>query len=361
MIKAQRAHNQVYAAVHDAVGRATRPNQTDNQSLKTADQTEADLTRPTTSPKNGLTSPNQTDNQSLKTADQTAPVHATAATSPNQTYRPTTLSVDQTVRMISNRVNQQLDSGKLARELRHIRVACILAHDQISRTAALPSVDFDLLAADILATSTAGLPAPDQTARPALPDRPDQTGLVKSDWSETGLVKNQPDHEAIKKQAEIDELKQKLANQTAAIAAAKAEADRKAKEEADRQAAAAAAKAEADRKAKEGADRQAAAKAAKEEADRKAAEEAERGDLTVEQVELAVTVLADAIAAGTLGKSGKSIGSGKVSPILKAAGLPTSTDKLKRLLKLAGKRLVEQGIAANHRNPGNGNPDYIIA
>jgi hypothetical protein len=219
-----------------------------------------------------------------------------------------------------------------------------------------------------------GLPTP--------PVRFYQSGLLKSDYSDqSGLPRTTSDYSDEK----IGELNKKLAEQQAEMdakkqadlkAAHQSEVDRKALEakhqaevaEAGRKAAeAAAAQAEVDRKAaahQSEVDRKAAeAAAAKEAADRlaaaeqEAADRAERGGLTDEQIALAADVIRNAIQAGHI----TTLGFTATSPILKAAGLPVSTEKLKTLLKLACKVLAAEGVTKLNPSQSRGLPLYIIA
>jgi hypothetical protein len=176
-----------------------------------------------------------------------------------------------------------------------------------------------------------------------------------------------------------------LADRIAAEASAQAkvaaeEEERKraaaAKEAADRIAAEASAQAkvaaeEEERKraaaAKEAADRIAAEKkAAADLADRIAAEKkaaadladrAERGSLTDEQIEIAVNVIRNAVNEAHI----SSLGSPTVAPLLKAAGLPTSTDSLRALSKLACRELALEGLVIPNPRYAKGQPLYIIA
>lgn len=382
MLKANAGREQAHRSMTDALGLVgdkidslAKPDRPDlnNQTDQTGNGATTRPTRPAdqTAGRTGIHNPvlGKEEEQYEIPATRPAENDQTDRARRGESNRPT-LDHKTAVAMISAQVRGQLDSGKCKPEQRVVEIACQVAYDQMATLYPLPELDLTLVARSILANQTAGLPEPDlletkktanqtDATRPALPDPPHQSGLVGSVHSKSGLVNNQPDLEAVKKQAEIEELKRKLADQTAQIEAEKRanEAADRARAEADRKA-----KAEADRLAAEQAARAAAAAKAQEEADRKAAEEAaERGDLTDEQIALATTVLADAIRAGQLGASGKGLGHSKTAPILKAAGLPTSTSTLKSLNKLAGKRLVEIGLAQPHGNPGNGNPLFVIA
>ncbi|WML90850.1 hypothetical protein RCF98_00510 [Thiothrix lacustris] len=88
-----------------------------------------------------------------------------------------------------------------------------------------------------------------------------------------------------------------------------------------------------------------------------AAEKAERGTLTDEQIELATAVIRTAIVEGHIQK----IGTPQVSPILKAAGLPSGTPMLKALHKYACKALEAEGLVIQNQNKANGQPLYLIA
>ncbi len=112
------------------------------------------------------------------------------------------------------------------------------------------------------------------------------------------------------------------------------------------------------------ADRQAAVNAAaKEAADRiaaaeqEAADRAERGSLTDEQIAIAVNVIRNAVNE----KHITTLGSPSTAPLLKAAGLPTSTDSLRALSKLACKQLTEEGLVILNPKPAKGQPIYVIA
>jgi hypothetical protein len=119
--------------------------------------------------------------------------------------------------------------------------------------------------------------------------------------------------------------------------------------------------------AKEAADRIAAEKkAAADLADRLAAEKkvaadladrAERGSLTDEQIEIAVNVIRNAVNEAHI----SSLGSPTVAPLLKAAGLPTSTDSLRALSKLACRELALEGLVIPNPRYAKGQPLYIIA
>ena len=88
-----------------------------------------------------------------------------------------------------------------------------------------------------------------------------------------------------------------------------------------------------------------------------AAEKAERGTLTDEQIELATAVIRTAIVEGHIQK----VGTPQVSPILKAAGLPSGTPVLKALHKFACKSLEAEGLVIQNPNKANGQPLYLIA
>ena len=179
---------------------------------------------------------------------------------------------------------------------------------------------------------------------------------------------------ALKKVADLE---QELANQKAEMEAQRLEADNarqrakasaQAKLEADREErnrAEAARELEVRQRAALEADNarqraeEAAATAARElaAAEALATEKAERGALTDEQIELATAVIRTAITEGHIQK----VGTPQVSPILKAAGLPTGAPIQRVLHKLACKQLETEGLVVLNPNKANGQPLYLIA
>jgi hypothetical protein len=273
--------------------------------------------------------------------------------------------------MISAQVRGQIDAGKVRHQLRHITVACELAYDQLGGIYPMPELDLNIVASALLDNLTRNMPEPDlawpdyNLTRPTAPNN--LTGQV-------GQVSPQPDLEMSKKLADTEA---KLAEMEAEKVrlAAKAEADRKAAEaekvrlqaaaaklaEAKAREAVAKARAEAQAKAQaEAAAREAAAAQAAADAQSRAAAQAEadeRGKLTQAQIDLAAKVIADAIKAGQV----QTLGFGNLAPLIKAAGLPKSSDTVRLLIKLACRKLTASGITAPNPNAGNGKPDFIIA
>jgi hypothetical protein len=88
-----------------------------------------------------------------------------------------------------------------------------------------------------------------------------------------------------------------------------------------------------------------------------ATEKEERGALTDEQIHLATSVIRTAITEGHIEK----VGTPQVSPILKAAGLPTGAPVQRVLHKLACKQLEAEGLVIQNPNKANGQPLYLIA
>jgi paraquat-inducible protein B len=88
-----------------------------------------------------------------------------------------------------------------------------------------------------------------------------------------------------------------------------------------------------------------------------ATEKEERGALTDEQIDLATAVIRTAITEGHIEK----VGTPQVSPILKAAGLPTGAPVQRVLHKLACKQLEAEGLVIQNPNKANGQPLYLIA
>ena len=137
-------------------------------------------------------------------------------------------------------------------------------------------------------------------------------------------------------------------------AAAKAEADRLEQVRLTQQA-------EADRIA---AVRLAEEAAAKAEADRleqvRLAEiERERNGLTSEQIAVAIAVITGVAKAS---KAGAGLGRATLAQAFKNAGLPTSTEAIKTLIKIGCGQLAEQGeLVIRHPNPGSGKPEFIVA
>ncbi len=93
------------------------------------------------------------------------------------------------------------------------------------------------------------------------------------------------------------------------------------------------------------------------EAEALATEKAERGSVTDEQVALAAAVIKTAITEGHIQK----VGTPQVSPILKAAGLPTGAPVQRVLHKFACKALEAEGLVIQNPNKANGQPLYLIA
>jgi Skp family chaperone for outer membrane proteins len=89
-----------------------------------------------------------------------------------------------------------------------------------------------------------------------------------------------------------------------------------------------------------------------------AAEKAERGMLTDEQIDLAIVVIRGAIVDG---KIVGGVGITDTSPLLKAAGLPTTAKTQRVLHKLACKTLETEGVVAHNPEKGVGQPLYLVA
>lgn len=356
---ANRATAEKLGQVGQAIDNLTRPNLTA--------PTQPDRVEPV-SPQPDLTAPAQPDRANRDLTDRTRYV---------QMKRPT-LDYKTAVGMISAQVRGQIESGKVRKELRQVKISCELTYDQLSFIYPLPELDLALVAKSILDNLTVNMPEPDlawpdnNLTRPTAPNN--LTGQVGQVSLEAGQVSPQPDLEMSKKLADTEA---KLAEMEAEKVrlAAQAEADRKAAEaekvrlqaaaaklaEAKAREAVAKARAEAQAKAQaEAAAREAAAAQAADDAQSRAAAQAEsdeRGKLTQAQIDLAAQVIADAIKAGQV----QTLGFGNLSPLIKAAGLPKSSDTVRLLIKLACRKLTASGITAPNPNEGNGKPDFVIA
>ena len=288
-------------------------------------------------------------------ASHTSPSDLTDRVRSGSINRPT-LDHKTAVSMISAQVRSQLDSGKLKPEQRPVEIACMVVNDQLAQIYPMPDLELTLIARSIIDNLTRNIPEPD---RPNLTGQVGQVSLgqvgqvgqvdanlteieQKLSKSEEEKVRLQAQIEADRKAAEAEKvrlhLRQKLeeAKAAEAAAAAKAEADR-----AQKARAAAAAKAEAEAKSRAEAE----------------AEAAERGKLTEEQINIAATVIADAVKAGQV----DTLGFSNLAPLIKAAGLPKSSDTVRTLIKLGCKQLTGAGLVKKNPNAGNGKPDFIIA
>lgn len=123
------------------------------------------------------------------------------------------------------------------------------------------------------------------------------------------------------------------------------------RERLEREKAAAEARAERERQAREQAER-----AAKAEAELKARAE-ELGRLTEEQVGLAADAIERAIKEGRV----TTLGFESLKADLKAANLPTSSDSIRRLIKLGCQQLVGRGVVTPNPRAGvSGQPNFLI-
>ncbi len=156
-------------------------------------------------------------------------------------------------------------------------------------------------------------------------------------------------------QARLQAERERMEREKAA-AEARAERERQARERLERE------RAEAERIAREQADL-----AAKAEADRLAREKAEAdlkaraeelGRLTEKQVGLAADVIEKAIKEGRV----TTLGFESLKADLKAADLPTSSDSIRRLIKLGCQALVARGVVTPNPRAGvSGQPNFLIA
>ncbi|MDX9988335.1 hypothetical protein [Thiothrix unzii] len=191
---------------------------------------------------------------------------------------------------------------------------------------------------------------------PAMPDV-----LEKVAFLEQKIASQKAEMEA--KQREADNERQQL--QVNAQAKLEAERDERNRAEAARESEIRQREAAAAQEARQREDairqraEEAAATAARElaAAEALAAERAERGALTDEQIELATAVIRTAIVEGHI----KKVGTPQVSPILKAAGLPTGAEIQRVLHKLACKQLEVEKLVIQNPNRANGQPLYLIA
>lgn len=151
--------------------------------------------------------------------------------------------------------------------------------------------------------------------------------------------------------AEAEAKARKLAEQQ------RAEAEAKARLEAQRQAEAQA-RAKADQAAREAAERQARLERerAESEAKAQAEREAERGNLTEEQVNQAADVIRQVIQSGQVTR----LGFNSLKEHLIKAKLPSTSDSIRRLIKLGCQQLIAEGIVRNNPNAGAGKPDFLI-
>lgn len=167
------------------------------------------------------------------------------------------------------------------------------------------------------------------------------------------------------RQARLQAERERLERDRAA-AEARATAERQAREQAEQAARLERERLERERAAAEQRAREQAALAAKAEADRIAREQAEAdlkarteelGRLTEEHVGLAAQVIEQAIKSGRV----TSLGFESLKADLKAADLPTSSDSIRRLIKLGCQVLAERGIVAPNPRAGvSGQPNFLI-
>lgn len=167
------------------------------------------------------------------------------------------------------------------------------------------------------------------------------------------------------RQARLQAERERLERDRAA-AEARATAERQAREQAEQAARLERERLERERAAAEARAREQADLAAKAEADRLAREQAEAdlkaraeelGRLTEEQVGLAAQVIEHAIKEGRV----TSLGFESLKADLKTANLPTSSDSIRRLIKLGCQVLAERGIVKPNPRAGvSGQPNFLI-
>ena len=193
------------------------------------------------------------------------------------------------------------------------------------------------------------------------------------------VERNRLEQEKAKLEAERQAAEQAAREADAKVAAAQAEAERLV-QEAMAKAKAEAARAEAERQAAERAriqaaeaerrrieaEREAAERAEREAAERQAAERAERqaaerlaalGSLTEDMVVIAANAIRSARLSGKL----KRLGKGSVAELFKEAGLPRSSEEIKRLFDFACELLADEGFIVRNPNERQGVDRWLFA